>query len=264
MPANALPLEEYDPAAFDFYRAALACLDGAGVPFLIGGAYALGHYTGIVRHTKDLDLFTRPGDAPRLLDVLRGCGYRTEMTFPHWLAKAFAKDDFVDVIFSSGNGMCPVDDDWFAYSSAGRVLGRDVRLIPAEEMIWQKSFIMERERFDGADVNHMLRARAASLDWRRLVARYGPHWRVLLSHLVLFGFVYPAEQRNIPDRVMADLTGRLKADAGSELRLCRGPLLSREQYLIDTEVWGYWDPRLPPGGRMTAEQITHWTAAIEH
>jgi hypothetical protein len=265
MSANAPPLEEYDPFAFRFYREVLACLDRAGVRFLVGGAYALAHYTGIVRHTKDFDLFTRPADAPRVLEVLRQAGYRTEMTFPHWLAKAFAEADFVDVIFSSGNGLCAVDDGWFAHAPAGRVLGREVRLIPAEEMIWQKAFIMERERFDGADVNHLLRARGADLDWARLVRRFGPHWRVLLSHLVLFGFVYPAEQGRIPAAVLADLTERLKSDtapAGEE-GVCRGPLLSREQYLIDTESWGYPDPRLPPGGHMTPEQITHWTAAIE-
>jgi hypothetical protein len=33
------------------------------------------------------------------------------------------------------------------------------------------------------------------------------------------------------------------------------------QYLSDTERWGYADARLRPHGRMTAEQITHWTAA---
>jgi hypothetical protein len=44
-------------------------------------------------------------------------------------------------------------------------------------------------------------------------------------------------------------------------KLCRGPMLSRMQYPIDTEQWGYSDPRLPPWGRMTPEPITHWTAA---
>jgi hypothetical protein len=138
MLADAPPLEEHDPAGFRFYRDVLACLDREGVPFLVGGAYALGHYTGIVRHTKDLDLFTRPADAPRVLDLIKGCGYRTEMTFAHWLAKAFAEDDFVDVIFSSGNGMCPVDDGWFAHAPPARMLGHQVRLIPAEEMIGRR------------------------------------------------------------------------------------------------------------------------------
>jgi hypothetical protein len=143
------------------------------------------------------------------------------------------------------------------------VVGVPVRLCPAEEMIWQKAFIMERERFDGADINHLLWARGPGLDWPRLVRRFGPHWRVLLSHLVLFGYVYPAEQDRIPADVLRSLAGRLleePADRGD--RRCRGPMLSRGQYLIDTEEWGYEDARLKPSGTMTPEQITHWTAAI--
>ena len=85
-----------------------------------------------------------------------------------------------------------------------------VRLVPAEEMIWQKAFVMERERFDGADIAHLLRARAGFLDWKRLLRRFeGPHGRVLLVHLILFGFIYPDEKASIPDAVVRELLGRL-------------------------------------------------------
>jgi hypothetical protein len=273
------PLERADPQAFRFYRAVLATLARSEVPVLVGGAYALDSYTGIVRHTKDFDLFTCPAQAPRLLDVLARSGYRIEMTFPHWLGKAFSGEaairgehppdspqDFVDVIFSSGNGLCAVDDDWFAHARPAVVLGAEVRLIPAEEMIWQKAFIMERERFDGADINHIIRAQGPSLDWSRLVARFGSHWRVLLSHLILFGYVYPDERDKVPPTILNELIRRLTIHAtneSGEARVCYGPNLSREQYLIDTEIWSYGDCRLPPSGQMTPEQITHWTAGIE-
>jgi hypothetical protein len=254
--------EELDTHAFGFYRHALGAVRAAGVPVLIGGAYALAHYTGIIRHTKDIDLFVRGSDLPRVLEALAGAGYRTEWTFSHWLAKAFAGDDFVDVIFNSGNGACPVDDAWFEHAVAAQVLGLEVRLCPAEEMIWQKAFIQERERFDGADVLHLLRANGPRLDWPHLLARFGPHWRVLLGHLILFGYVYPAEQDRIPAAVLRELVERLQedADAGTA-KLCRGPMLSRMQYLIDTGQRGYHDPRLPPWGSLTPEQVTHWTAA---
>jgi hypothetical protein len=259
-----MSLEEHDPQAFHFYRRVLQTLRAAGVPVLIGGAYAFAHYTGIVRHTKDLDVFVRPADARRLLEALAAAGYRTEVTFTHWLGKAFCPNDFVDVIFSSGNGLCRVDEGWFEHAVAATVLDSPVRLCPAEEMIWQKSYIMERERFDGADVLHLLRARGPTLDWDRLLARFGPHWRVLLSHLVLFGFVYPAEQAAIPEGVLRALAERLREGAPPAEgpgRLCRGPLLSRTQYLADTEHWGYQDARLRPWGRMSEEEVNRWTAA---
>jgi hypothetical protein len=261
MSGNSASLEQLDPVAFRFYHDALAALRAAGVPFLVGGAYALAYYSGVARHTKDLDVFVRPGDARGTLQALAAAGFRTELTFPHWLGKAYHGQDFVDVIFSSGNGHCTVDDDWFTYAVEGRTLGIPARLVPAEEMIWQKSYIMERERFDGADVLHLLRARAATLDWPRLLARFGPHWRVLLSHLVLFGFVYPEDRDCIPPAVLQALTDRLSDRAASNGRLCRGTLLSRVQYLTDTEQWGYRDARLAPYGKMTPEQVETWTVA---
>jgi len=264
MPTVPNVFDELEPRTSRFYLNALRVLSEAEVPHLLGGAYAFAHYTGIIRHTKDLDLFVRPADAPRALDVLRHAGYHTEITFTHWLGKAFCGDDFVDVIFSSGNGLCAVDDEWFAHAIPMEEGG--ALLCPAEELLWQKAFIMERERFDGADVNHLLRERGPQLDWDRLLRRFGPHWQLLLGHLILFRFVYPAERDRIPTPVIARLLNRwcdeMECGTGGE-KICQGPLLSRLQYLSDTEHWGYEDPRLSPRGGMTAEQITHWTAAAK-
>jgi hypothetical protein len=245
----------------------VAALQLADVPFLVGGAYAFSRYTGIVRHTKDFDVFVRPQDVARTLATLKGAGASTELTFPHWLGKARHGDDCIDVIFSSGNGLATVDDEWFAHALADEVLSLSVSLIPPEEMLWSKAFVMERERYDGADINHLLRATAAHLDWSRLLRRFAEHWPVLLSHLVLFDYVYPAEARNIPARVMRDLLQRLAAErnAPAPARITRGPFISREQYLIDIAEWGYPDPRLlQNGGAMTGASVQHWTDAIEN
>ena len=99
MPPTPSVFDELEPCTSRFYVNALTVLREARVPYLLGGAYAFAHYTGIVRHTKDLDLFVRREDAVRALDMLAHAGYRTEMTFAHWLGKAFSGDDFVDVIF---------------------------------------------------------------------------------------------------------------------------------------------------------------------
>jgi hypothetical protein len=144
-------------------------------------------------------------------------------------------------------------------------------------MIWQKAFIMERERFDGADVAHLLRARADKMDWDRLLARFDDHWPVLLSHLILFGYIYPEEQAKLPADVMRALldrhqermaasegqpatdTGDVRADADGPV--CQGTVLSRTQYVVDIDEWGYQDARLEPRGRMTPDEVAHWTAA---
>jgi hypothetical protein len=247
------------------YLDALEALRRADVEFLIGGAYALAPYTGIVRDTKDLDVFLRRRDCERALAVLAAAGFTTELTFPHWLAKAYTGDRFIDLIFGAGNGVALVDDLWFTHAVPGRVLGVPVLLCPPEEIIWSKAFIMERERYDGADIAHLILACGRELDWRRLLARFGRRWRVLLSHLILFGFVYPGERGVIPDAVMDHLLRRFDRERiwpPDTARVCDGTLLSRQQYLEDVTSRGYEDGRLAPRGEMTAAEIAHWTAAI--
>jgi Nucleotidyl transferase of unknown function (DUF2204) len=252
--------------SFAFYRSVMSRLTDAGVPFLVGGAYALAYYTTIMRNTKDFDIFVRREDMERALTALQSGDCRTEFTYSHWLGKAMCGDDFVDIIFSSGNGVATVDDEWFAHAPRTNVLGMEAKLSPAEEMLWSKAYIMERERFDGADVLHVIQRCGVSLDWARLLRRFGDEWRVLFSHLVIFGFVYPSERTSIPQWVMDQLLARLQKEQTEPPRagrVCRGPLLSRAQYLIDTEQWGYEDARLAPRGPMSDAEIARWTAAID-
>ena len=255
-----------DPTARDFYVRALGKLEESHVPYLVGGAYAFARYTGIERHTKDFDIFIRGSDFDRAAEVLAKAGYKTELTFPHWIGKAYHDEDFIDIIFSAGNGVAEVDDLWFRYAVPETVLGKKVQLIPAEEMLWSKGLIMERERYDGADVAHVLHAVGPKLDWRRLIDRYGDYWRVLYVHLILFGFIYPSDRDRIPKAVMEELSGRLARelkDPPPEEKVCNGTILSRQQYLKDVTDWGYKDARLQPLGNMSAEDIAHWTKGIE-
>ena len=272
MPALPSLEESLDPETRAFYQRSLRELVESGIPFLVGGALAFEQYTGIPRNTRDLDVFVRPMHRDAVLDHFEGVGAQTDRSFPHWLAKVRSGDDYVDIIFSSGNGVAEVDAQWFLHAVPATVLGTAVALSPVEEMIWSKAFVMERERFDGADIVHLLHARAADVDWERLVTRFGPHWRVLLSHLVMYGFVYPAERGRLPRDVLADLTARLAAETEADPSVdaaapdappvCMGTLISRQQYLVDVESRGYRDGRLPPTGRLTEDELAAWTNAM--
>lgn len=255
----------FDADSAAFYRQVLSCLSEADVPFLVGGALACTCYTGIERNTKDVDLFIRGEDFERVREVLRRSGHETELTYPHWLAKVRGGGHLLDLIFSSGNGVSAVDDAWFEHAAHAELLGLQVEIAPVEEMIWSKAFVMERERYDGADIAHLLQACAERLDWPRLLERFGPHWRVLLSHLVLFGFVYPAQRSRVPAWVMDGLLERLREEQQSPAPaepVCQGTLLSREQYLDDIGQRGLQDARLAPLGQMAPRDVATWTEAI--
>ena len=128
-----------------------------------------------------------------------------------------------------------------------------------------KAFIQERERFDGADVAHLLRACGDRIDWPRLIDRFGANWRVLFGHLVFFGYIYPSDRDRIPAWVTRDFARRLVSGLDAPVadeRVCRGTVLSRQQYLVDVEDWGYADPRTRPDNPMSTTDIAIWTAGI--
>jgi hypothetical protein len=237
---------QVDPVEQQVHGRALALLQDAGLNPMVGGAYAMRTHAGLWRDTKDLDLFVRKDRVGEALDLLARAGYRTELTDPLWIAKAFAGPYFIDLIFSSGNGIASVDEEWERRAARATVLDRESLIAPAEEMIWQKSYIQERERFDGADIHHLLRCRGAQLDWRHILDRFGDHWPVLLGHLLTFRFAFPSEKEQVPSWVMRELTARLSRAEDSppqRKRICRGTLLSRQQYLYEVNEHGYRDAR---------------------
>ena len=253
---------EDNGTAVELYRTVLASLHDAGVAFVVGGTYAMERLAGVTRQTKDLDLFILEDDWPLIRHVLAASGVEAHLEFPHWLAKATRGPDLVDLIFAGGNGFIRVDAEWIGHGAPGIVLGFPVHICPAEEMIWSKAFVMERERFDGADVLHIIRRSGRDLDWNRLRRRFADHGNVLLAHLLLFLFTYPDARDVVPDWLLDDLWARRVMPADGD-RVCRGTLLSRAQYLVDVHAWGYADARLEPRGRMTDDEIALWTAAVE-
>lgn len=250
-----------------FYRDVLTTLNVSGLPYLVGGAYAFNYYTGLNRRTEDFDLFIERDNYDRVSKVLTSAGFYTELTYPHWLGKIHANGNVIDLIFSSGNAIAEVDAEWFQHATPAKLFGVHTRLSPVEEMLWSKAFVMERERFDGSDVAHLLLTWGRHLDWKRMQRRFGPHWRLLLTHLTLFGFIYPAHRDAIPSWVMDDLLNRLQDELEGPVpadKTCAGTLLSREQYLNDVHSWGYQDARITPHGYMSAEEAAKWTDAIDN
>jgi len=259
--------EEVEPHVAAFYRKSLRALNAAGIPFLVGGAFAQACYTGIRRATKDLDLFIRREDYERIARLMRRHGWQVEMRHPHWLAKVHEGQEFIDLIFNSGNGLSPVDERWFRGNCRAEILGEPVLVANAEDCVLSKAFIMERERYDGGDIAHLLLARAELMDWAGLLERFGPHWRVLLAHVTLFGYVYPGERHRIPGWLVTRLIDRLAEETREAPRpdehVCAGTLLSRQQYLHDVEKMGYVDGRLTPVSGMTKQDVDAWTEDIQ-
>src|SRR6266536_2296704 len=215
LPVTASTEPEWVSEASSCYRDVIRALQQAEIPFAVSGGFAFHRHTGIWRATKDLDLILVPGATPQALVLLRKEGFETYIQDPVWLAKARRGEYFVDLITGVGNATLTVEESWIERASQDAVIGIPCKVIGAEELIASKLFVTRRERFDGADIAHLVKACGRRLDWDRLSKLVGPHWEMLYWYLILFAFIYPSHTEIVPDRIWLNLTQRFIAQLRS-------------------------------------------------
>lgn len=234
---------EQKKEAHAFYREALELLNKSDAAYMLGGAFAMFHYTGIYRDTKDLDVFCKYSEFPKILSYFGQHGYRTELTDARWLAKVFHGEYYVDIIFQSPNAVCLIDDSWYERATKSTLEGVETLLMPPEELLWCKIYVHNRERYDGADVNHLILKWGEKMDWKHVLKRMDQHWLLLLAQLLNFQFVYPSDYfRVVPKWLFDELMYRAKEQyelPAPQDKVCRGPLIDQSQYAIDVKEWNY-------------------------
>ncbi|MBZ5653185.1 MAG: nucleotidyltransferase family protein [Acidobacteriia bacterium] len=225
------------------FRATLMQLNRCRVPYVVSGAFALQVHTGIWRTTKDLDLFLTPEDLPLALRCLRKNGFRCEVEDPVWLHKAHRHGFFVDLITGMSNAVIRVDRSWIERARPAMVLDVRARVLAAEELLASKLFVVRRERFDGADIAHIVYATQGNLDWERILELVNEHWEILLFALVLYRYVYPAYGHYVPSWVWQRLLVRFSNELTERNPSAqfRGSLVDDKMFAIDVSEWGMED-----------------------
>ncbi len=240
-----MAIVDFGADASAIYGEALDALNETDIRYMLGGAVALNAYTGIWRDTKDLDLFVSGESVPQVLETLEAAGFDTEITDACWLAKAWKGELFVDIIHGSHNGTGAVDESWFENAKEVRVLERDLYVIPAEEMLLSKIFVVAKDRCDVDDVLHLIFATRGDLDWDRMLTKIGEHWELLLAYLHFYRYVYPSHSHYLPREVLESLLDRYNEEtrpASNGLRF-RGTMLDKDSFRVDVEEWGLPDER---------------------
>jgi putative nucleotidyltransferase-like protein len=235
---SSLPLE-----ARSFYREVLLALNDHGLQYAVAGAFALQKYTGISRQTKDLDVFMKGEDVPAALHHLERMGFRCEVADAVWLAKAHRGEYYVDLISGMSNAVILVDDSWMRRTQPATIAGVSSQIISVEDLLSSKLFVIRRERFDGADIAHIIYRTCGELDWERILHLAGEHWEILLWNLMLFRYVYPAHTHFVPTPLWQDLLSRfqhaIRNPNGSAP--FRGSIVDENMFRIDVDDWGLED-----------------------
>ena len=240
LPISSSTPPEFAPEQVKLFRAVLQHLIDTGVPFVVSGAAALQLHTGICRDTKDLDLFLPAEHVEDALRSLQEEGFETEITDPVWLAKAHRGEFYVDLITGMSNAVIVVDQSWIDRGVLSDIFGVPVKVLAREELIASKLFVTRRERFDGADIAHVIFAARGTLDWQRLFDLVGEHWELLLWTIIFFHYIYPAYSDYVARSVWDDLLGRLRQslDHPDSDAPFRGSLIDPMMFAIDVDEWG--------------------------
>lgn len=243
--ANSLPETSSEPIKLPeeqqlLFREILELFEQQKLSYAVAGAFALQAHTGICRDTKDLDLFLTSENVAVALSLLREKGFECEICDPVWLFKAHRDGFYVDMITGMSNATISVEDSWIQRSKPAIVHGVRTRVLAAEELLCSKLFVTRRERFDGADIAHVIYGTRGELDWSRILQLTGGDWEILLWALVLFRYVYPGQTQYVPAEVWRDLLRRF-SDAVSHPdpnAQFRGSLIDDKMFAIDLNEWG--------------------------
>jgi hypothetical protein len=243
-----LPVSSSQPPCFHsdqeaLFREVIQLMEVNQVPVVISGAFALHEHTGIWRDTKDLDFFLPAEEVGRALKVLENDGFITEITDPVWLAKARRNGFFVDLITGMSNGVVRVDYSWVRRASRSHIFGLSARVLAPEELIASKVFVTRRERFDGADICHVIYGTRGKFEWQRLMSLIGEHWQMLFWCLVLYQYVYPAHTDFVPREIWDELLQRFEVELKHPNKSVefRGSLIDERMFNIDVTEWGMRD-----------------------
>lgn len=236
---SSIPVEVPEEQASLFSEVLLA-LEEQRFPFAVSGAFALRQHTGICRFTKDLDLFLTARTAACVLPHLRERGFECSICDPAWLAKTHRGEYFVDLITGMSNGVIVVQDSWIERARPAVIHGVTTRVLAPEELVASKIFVNKRERFDGADIAHIIYGTCGTFDWGRELELVGEHWELLLWSVIFFHYVYPAHSHYVPAEIWQELIGRLqqairRPDPQGRFR---GSLVDERMFAIDFKEWG--------------------------
>jgi hypothetical protein len=171
------------------------------IPFALGGAFAVATYTGCWRNTKDLDLYVLPEHKDQMIAALTDLGfedYFDTLGYDRWWIYRSSRDgSIIDVIWAMANHRQQIDSLWMSGPEV-TLRGHRMRALPAEAILWDKCYIMQRDRCDWPDVLNLLYAAGPEIDWEMLLGRIGDDIPLIAGALSVFRWVAPGRAAELP------------------------------------------------------------------
>ena len=163
------------------------------------------------------------------------------------------------------NAVIVVDDSWMERTQPAKIAGVRSQIISPEDLLASKLFVTRRERFDGADIAHIIYGTRGRLEWERILELAGEHWEIVLWALILFRYVYPAHTDYVPATLWQDLLSRYMhiVQHPDPKAPFRGSLVDEHMFSIDIKDWGLEDLQVGYRSRQLQKQPATMTPKIE-
>jgi hypothetical protein len=224
----------------ELYRAALHALSATGAPFAIGGGLSFSAYTRRWRFTKDLDLYIRPKDSEQMVAALKSAGFpdlfEKKKYDQGWSFRGHQGEVIVDLLWGMANYKTWVDDVWVTAGPELEFAGHRVRLLPGEEQLWAKLYVLQRTRCDWPDLLNLLHAIGARMDWTHMLDRVGEDVGVLGGLLSVFRWLCPQRSSELPGWVWERVgLAKQPPGAGTEADGHRAALIGHSNWFGATQ-----------------------------
>lgn len=184
------------------YRDAIKALRGADLRFLLGGGFALATYIGRWRNTKDIDFYIMQEDRDKAVAALTKAGFEDlyeRMPYDRkWIYRSTRDGVIVDIIWAMANQRAQTDEQWFTRAPAANVRGEALSVVPLEEFLWCKLYIMQRDHCDWTDVFNVIYAAGKNLNWNHLLTRLEEDWPLLKGLLTVYTWLCPEQAQELP------------------------------------------------------------------
>ena len=150
------------------FKRAVAALDEAEIPFLLGGSLACWAHGG-AETRNDLDLMVKPEDIERSVEALSAYGMKPEEPPEEWLAKVWDGKVLVDLIHNPKG--IQITDEVIARGHLRDVAAMQVRVMAPEDILVSKLLALGEHALDLESSLQIARSLREQLDWSEVAAR---------------------------------------------------------------------------------------------
>ena len=170
----------------------VTALDPTGIRFAVAGGLAV-YARGGPPSDHDVDIFLKPRDARRAVDVLVAAGLRAVEPPEDWLTKVYDRDTLIDLVYRPNHR--PVTDELLDRAALMRVGPTAAPVVSGTDLLVDKLLVLDAHRCDFVPLLQIARDLREQVDWPEVAVETAgsPYARAFLSLLADLSVIDPRE-----------------------------------------------------------------------